>query len=396
MKHRYISLLSVAHLCTDLNQGALPAILPFLMDSYHLNYAAAAGLVFAASFVSSIVQPLFGHFADTISKPWLMPAGLFLAGAGISCIGLLSDYWSLFTAVTISGIGIAAFHPEAARLANQVSGEKKGTGVSIFSVGGNAGFALGPILATTALLFWGLKGTLVLIIPVTFMAIILATQISKLQGHKAISQNDNNMPLPPKPRDQWIPFYKLTIVVFCRSIIFYGLNTFLPLYWIHIFQQSQAVSGTVLTILFTVGAVGTLFGGRLADRFGYNKIIQMGFIALLPLLLLFMFTKNITVATFLLIPMGFALFASTSPMVVLGQKYLPNRMGLASGVTLGLAVSVGGIATPLLGWFADHYGLQLAFNALAILPLLALIIAFTLPDPITIEQPAGDLQVEGN
>lgn len=395
MKHRYISLLSLAHLCTDLNQGALPAILPFLMESYHLNYAAAAGLVFAASFVSSIVQPLFGHFADRISKPWLMPAGLFLAGAGMSCIGFLSNYWSLFTAVTISGIGIAAFHPEAARLANQVSGEKKGTGVSIFSVGGNAGFALGPILATTALLFWGLKGTLVLIIPVTFMAIILATQISKLQGYKAISQN-NNIPLPLKPRDQWIPFYKLTIVVFCRSIIFYGLNTFLPLYWIHIFQQSQAVSGTVLTILFTVGAVGTLFGGRLADRFGYNKIIQMGFVALLPLLLLFMFTKNITVATFLLIPMGFALFASTSPMVVLGQKYLPNRMGLASGVTLGLAVSVGGIATPLLGWFADHYGLQLAFNALAILPLLALIVAFTLPDPITIEQPAVDLQTQGN
>jgi FSR family fosmidomycin resistance protein-like MFS transporter len=385
MKHRYISLLSAAHLCTDINQGALPAILPFLMDSYHLNYAAAAGLVFAASFISSIVQPLFGYFADKISKPWLMPVGLFLAGAGISCIGFLSEYWLLFTAVTISGVGIAAFHPEAARLANQVSGKKKGTGVSIFSVGGNAGFALGPIIATTALLYWGLKGTLILIVPVTLMAIILATQISKLQEYQTSSQSENKITVTAQAKDQWVPFYKLTIVVFCRSIIFYGLNTFLPLYWIHIFQQSQAASGTVLTILFTVGAVGTLFGGRLADRFGYNKIIQMGFIALLPLLLLFMFTENITVATFLLIPMGFALFASTSPMVVLGQKYLPNRMGLASGVTLGLAVSVGGIATPLLGWTADHYGLQLAFKALAILPLLAMIISFTLPDPITTE-----------
>nr|WP_092071705.1 MFS transporter [Dendrosporobacter quercicolus]NSL49490.1 MFS transporter [Dendrosporobacter quercicolus DSM 1736]SDM29537.1 MFS transporter, FSR family, fosmidomycin resistance protein [Dendrosporobacter quercicolus] len=379
MKHRFIGLLSAAHLCTDLNQGALPAILPFLMSSHSLNYAQAAGLVFAASFVSSIIQPLFGYFADKISKPWLMPGGLFLAGAGLACIGFLSSYWAVFFAVAVSGIGIAAFHPEAARIANQVSGEKKGTGVSIFSVGGNGGFALGPVIATAALLVWGIKGTFVLLIPCVLMSVYLFAQIPRLQVEQAVAQVKTST--SPAPANQWIPFYKLTFVVFCRSIIFYGLNTFLPLYWIGFFHQSAAVSGTVLTILFSAGVVGTLLGGRMADKFGYHKVIQFGFVLLWPLLLFFLATENLMLATFLLVPIGFALFASASPLVVLGQKYLPNRMGFASGITLGLAVSVGGIATPLLGWLADHYGLRSAFYLLAALPLLALLQSFALPVP---------------
>ncbi len=383
MKQRYIWLLSAGHMFTDLNQGALPAILPFLVLENNLNYAAAAGLVFAANFASSIVQPLFGYFADKISKPWLMSAGVLMAGLGLAAIGFLTDYWSIFAAATISGIGIAAFHPEAARMANRVSGEKKGTGISIFAVGGNVGFALGPIITTASLLIWGLKGTLILIIPATIMAMLLVSQTKNLQDfqkHPALRGDTQN---DVKANDEWVPFSKLTVVVFCRSIIFYGLNTFLPLYWINIFQQSKAVGGTALTILFTVGAIGTLFGGRLADHFGYIKIIRIGFVSLIPLLLIFNVIGEVSVATLLLIPVGLALFAPFSPMVVLGQKYLPNRIGLASGVTLGLAVSVGGITTPVLGWFADNYGLQSAMNLIAYVPVLAAIMAFTLPTPGT-------------
>ena len=382
MKHRHIGLLSAAHLCTDLNQGALPAILPFLIAEYHLNYAAAAGLVFAISFVSSLMQPLFGHFADKISKPWFMPAGIFMAGFGIAVTGLLSTYWTLFAAVTISGIGIAAFHPEAARTANRVSGTKQGTGISIFAVGGNVGFALGPILTTASLLFWGIKGTLVLILPATVMAILLASQAADLHAGQSPGRKPGEVSPQPSPKDdEWAPFGRLTIVIFCRSIIFYGLNTFLPLYWINILHQSKAAGGTALTILFTAAAAGTLFGGRLADHFGYNKIIRIAFVALLPLLLLFTSIHNVVGATLLLIPIGLALSASYSPMVVLGQRYLPSRVGFASGVTFGLAISVGGIAAPMLGWFADRHGLPAAMDLVAYLPLLAGAATFTLPVP---------------
>lgn len=389
MKHRYVMLLSAGHLFTDLNQGALPAILPFLIMEYNLSYAAAAGLVFAASFVSSIVQPLFGYFADKVSKPWIMPAGILLAGAGLAITGFLSNYWALFAAITISGIGIAAFHPEGARIANRVSGKKKGTGISIFSVGGNAGFALGPIIATASLLFWGLKGTLVLIVPAAIMAAILASQAGKLQELQIPVKKAGDVHGKTE-KDEWVPFSRLTVVILCRSIIFYGLNTFLPLYWINILQQSQAVGGTALTILFTVGAVSTLFGGQLADRFGYNRIIRIGFAALLPLLVVFTVVHDVALATVLLVPLGAALFVPNSPMVVLGQKYLPNRLGLASGVTLGLAVSVGGITTPVLGRFADIYGLPSAMHLISYVSILTAIVAFTLPAPGADSVPIGE------
>lgn len=381
MKNRFLWLLSAGHLFTDLNQGALPAILPFLIAEYNWSYAAAAGLVFAASFVSSIIQPFFGYLADKSSKPWLMPGGILLAGCGLATVGFFSDYWLIFALVTVSGVGIAAFHPEAARLANKVSGAKKGTGISIFSVGGNAGFALGPVIATAALLLWGLKGTLILIVPAAIMAAIIASQAGKLHEFQQPAKKADGIWQEAEAQEEWAPFSRLTVVLFCRSIMFYSLNTFLPLYWINILQQSKAAGGSALTILFTVGAISTLFGGQLADRFGYTTIIRIGFALLLPFLMVFNMVNDVSLATLLLIPIGVALFAPNSPMTVLGQKYLPNRLGLASGVTLGLAVSVGGITAPVLGWFADRYGLPLALQVVTYLSIVAAVMAFTLPVP---------------
>ena len=383
MKNKQVLLLSAGHMFTDLNQGALPAILPFLIIEQGLSYTAAAGLIFAANFASSIVQPIFGHLADRMSKPWLMPIGIFLAGLGLALTGLTSNYWLLFAAVTVSGIGIAAFHPEGARMSNRVSGEKKGTGISIFTVGGVAGFALGPIVATAAILLWGLKGTLVLIIPVTIMSIVLFQKFKNPDEFGSGSQQKLKAADAVKPVDQWGPFSRLTVIVFCRSTVFYGLNTFIPLYWLNNLGQSAVASGTALTLLFTVGAVFTLLGGRLADRFGYNKMARIGFASLPPVLFAFISTSDALIATLLLIPIGFGLFAPWGPMIVLGQKYLPNRMGLASGVTLGLAVSVGGVTTPALGWIADHYGLMQTLKVLTFVPIIAALMAFTLPTPGT-------------
>jgi FSR family fosmidomycin resistance protein-like MFS transporter len=379
VKQRTLLFLSAGHLFTDFNQGALPAILPFLISERGLSYTAAAGLVFASTFASSIVQPLFGHLADRFAKPWLMPLGIFLAGLGIALTGITDDYWLLFAAVTVSGIGVAAFHPEGARLANRVSGEKKGAGVSIFSVGGSAGFALGPLVTTGALLIWGLKGTVVLIIPIAITAFLLVRELKKLDHYQSGKPKAAADPAAVKPADEWAPFSRLTVVVFCRSAILYALNTFIPLFWIYNLGQSKAAGGTALTILFTLGAIGTLIGGRLGDRFGYPRTIRVGFCLLVPVLFAFTAATDVAFATLLLLPLGFALFAPMSPMIVLGQKYLPNRMGLASGVTLGLAVSVGGITTPVLGWLADHYGLAQALTVVAYIPILAALTAFTLP-----------------
>lgn len=381
MQKKSVWLLSAGHLFTDLNQGALPAMLPFLIEAGNLSYTAAGGLIFAASFASSIIQPLFGHLSDKRPKPWLMPAGLLIAGGGMAAIGLLHDYWVIFTAVTISGIGIAAFHPEAARLANQASGSSQGTGISIFAVGGNIGFAVGPAIATAALLYWGLAGTLALLFPAVVMALLLAAQAGEMTGRIAPQAGAQARPEQPLAADQWRPFAKLTAIVFCRSVVFYGLNTFIPLYWLTVLQQDQAAAGSALTILFTAGAAATLAGGRLADRLGYIRVIRKGMLLLIVTLLSLILTASVPLATLLLIPVGLALFAPYSPMVVLGQKYLPNRIGLASGVTLGLAVSAGGITVPLLGWLADNHGVVAALWSVIAVATAASLLSRFLSEP---------------
>lgn len=380
MEHKHIAYLTAGHLFTDLNQGAVPALLPFLINEHGLSYAAAAGLVFATNAASSIAQPLFGHFSDKLSKPWMMPFGVLLAGIGIALAGIAPNYWLIVAALAISGLGVASFHPEAVRLANAVSGDKKATGISIFGVGGNGGFALGPILATTVVLFWGLKGTLFFLIPAIVMALLLFCQ-KRVFARFITSSSTKTSTLKSQYKDEWGPFSRLSTVVICRSTIFHGLNTFIPLYWIHVLSQSNTAGSTALTVLFGVGLIGTIIGGRLADRYGYTKVVRLGFTALIPLLVIFVTINDTRIMLGLLALVGFMLFAPYSPTIVLGQKYLPARMGLASGVTLGLAVSVGGVVVPGLGWIADHHGLQMSLYVITGVAFITSAMAFTLPIP---------------
>src|SRR5947209_4946710 len=162
--------LSAGHLCTDIAQGSVPALLPFLIAHDHLSYAAASALVLAATISSSVIQPLFGHLSDRLSLPWLMPLGPALGGLGIGLAGIVPSYGLVFAAVLLSGVGVAAFHPEGSRVANYVSGARRASGMSLFSVGGNVGFALGPVLLTPALLAFGLHGTLLVLAPTWLMA----------------------------------------------------------------------------------------------------------------------------------------------------------------------------------------------------------------------------------
>lgn len=375
MKKKPVYLLSAGHLAADLNQGAIPAMLPFLVAELNLTYAAAAGIVFAANITSTIVQPVFGHAADRFSKAWLLPLALLLAGFGVAMIGWADNYYVILSLAGISGIGIAAYHPEAARRVHMLAGERKAEAMSIFGIGGTLGFAIGPLFITTAILWFGLKGSLSALAPALLVAVLMSylptPQISTKQkiGQDVKESGDN-----------WRAFSLLSICVTGRSVLFFGLLTFIPLYWVNILGQTKIAGGMALSVMTIAGVFGNLVGGRFADRFGNTRIILYGFIMLLALVPLFLWVDKPAAAILVLIPIGFALMATYAPSVVLGQKYLPNHIGFASGITLGIAVAAGGIAAPFLGRVADVYGLTTVLSGLSLLPMINILIVKYLPE----------------
>lgn len=381
MRHRTVILLSLGHLVTDINQGALPALLPFLITEYQLSYAAAGFLIFACNIASTVVQPVFGHLADRRPNPWLLPAGIVSAGVGLAMTGFAPSYaWACAT-VMISGIGVAAFHPQGARLVNRVAGERKATAMSVFGIGGTLGFAIGPGLVTAALLHWGLPGTAVLAVPTSLLTVLLVWHLAGMPAARGGSPSSRPGESPVGASDAWGPFARLTAAVVARAILFFGFNTFVPLYWIHVLGQSRAAGATALTVFALAGVAGNLIGGQLADRFGHIRIAAIGFCTLVPLAPVLVTMTNVPAALFVLGLIGFTLSTTYSPLVILGQAYLPNHIGLSAGVTLGIAISIGGVATPILGRIADHYGLWATLAVLSAVPLAASMLALTLPNP---------------
>ena len=381
MKKRPITILSAGHMATDINQGALPAMLPFFIAAYDLSYTAAASIVFAVNMSSSVIQPLFGMAADRYAKPWLLPGGLMCAGIGLGLTGLFQGYLWIMLLGVMSGIGIAAYHPEAARLVNFAAGDRKSTAMSVFGVGGTIGFTLGPLIISSAMQYWGLNGTLVLIVPVSIMSIVIISQFPLFEDLEAINSHSKKGSTYQAIPENWNAFARIAVIVSGRSVIFFGLNIFIPLYWIAVLGQSKIAGAIALSIFAGSGIIGNIAGGNLADRIGQKKVTLLGFLTLSALLPLLIVLKNVHLATILLIPVGFMLFATYSPTIVLGQKYLPNHVGLSSGVTLGLAVAIGGGAAPFIGKVADIYGVWMALASVSFLPILMFLLALTLPDP---------------
>lgn len=387
MNKKYVYLLSLAHLSNDITTGALPAILPFFVAAYGLDYGAAAGLIFASSFLASIVQPAFGWLADKKSRSWYMSLGILMSGVFMGLAGFFANYWVIFTMITISGIGSAIFHPEATRMVNKVSGAKRGTALSIFSVGGNGGFALGPVVAVTVITAFGIKGITVFGFVAIIMAVLLMWLVPNMKKEIGLAEvaekatNNFSTQKEASAENDWRAFAHLTLLIVCSSVVLCGVRSFIPLYWVDVLGMSAAAAGSALTLLFSWGVVMTLVGGLMADRFGYLKIVRMSYVLLAPIVGLLSLTKNPITAYMLMIPMGIAMFSPFSSIVVLGQSYLSRNIGFASGVTMGLSISIGGIMVPVIGKFADSYGLVAAMQLMAAISVVAAISTFFLSKP---------------
>lgn len=372
-------IMSFGHFCVDFTQGTLAAVLPFLIATYHYNYATAASLVMISSLIGSVIQPVFGVIADRVDRPHMMTIGVILAGGGMASLGFITRFWGLCIAVIITGIGVAMLHPQGARMVNRMADKSnKGMSMGIFSFGGNTGFTLGPICAATAVTLLGLKGTIVFLIPALAFAAIMLVFYRGYEGEKQMAQDSQDV-VHREKTDRWSAFLKLGVLVTCRSIIFSGISTFLILYLIEDFSLSKPTGSALLSLFYGVGALSSLAGGKLADVNGLKRTLVLSSCIMLVGAVSFALSSNVILAAALVVVMGVGINLGYSAMVNLGQLYLPNHIGLASGVTLGLSVSIGGILAPVLGNIGDTYGLHTVFYILAALSVIPLIIALAIP-----------------
>ena len=374
---RAMAVLSAGHLFTDLNQGAVAALLPFLISERGISLAAAGALVFAATVSSSVVQPLFGIFSDRRPMPALMPLGVLLAGCGMALGGVALSYPLILLCVVLSGIGVAAFHPEAARFANYVSGSGRARGMSFFSVGGNAGFALGPALTTPLVLLFELPGALFLALPAVLMAGVLLHELPRMLGFRPDAVENEGEGVDAAP-EHWGPFVRMIGVVIVRSFVYFGLVAFVASYYERVLDMSPALGNAALTLMLFGGAAGTLTMGPLADRFGRRTVLGASMLLLGPLVFCFTLAGPYAGMVVLVI-VGAATVGTFGVTVVMGQEYLPGRIGLAAGITMGLSIGLGGAGAPLLGLIADSAGLSITMLVIACLPVLGLLLTLTLP-----------------
>lgn len=362
-------LLATGHGSVDLYQGLVPVLVPFLVAERGYDYLAVSGFVLAATVLSSVVQPGFGLLTDRWSTPWLLPASMLATGLGVAAVGLSASYPFALAAIGLTGLGIAAYHPQAARTARSVSGGSH-VGMSWFSLGGSLGFAIAPA-AAPLLSRTGLGGSPLLLVPALLGALITLPLVAPAGSARTTR---------PTGADDWRAFATLTAIVVLRSIAYVGLSTFLTLFVGQRLGLTAGASATSLFVLYGGGVVGTLLGGRLATRFGRLRTMRWSYAVAAVALAGIAFVPGRALFAAVALT-AIALYVPFSLHITLGQDYLPHRVGTASGVTLGLAVSVGGVLAPVLAALAAATSLQTLLALLAVLPALCWLVTCRLEEP---------------
>ncbi len=368
-----MSALAAGHMGTDFANGALPALLPFLKDRFSLSYTLAAVLMLASTASSSLVQPLFGLWSDRRGAIWLLPTGVAVAGVGIGVASAMPSYWLVALLVVISGLGVAAYHPEGSKYAAYTSGEKRASGMSAFSIGGNIGYALGPIAATPLVIALGLGGGVLLAVPCLAIAgalLVLTPFLRTFEPERGARRHGEGENRPGA-------LVLLLGVIGFRSLAWFGLITFVPLWEVSL-GHSKAHGNHLLSLMLLAGGIGTIAAGPLADRIGRRPVLIASLALAAPLTFVFVAVGGV-VGAFALCGVGICVIGTFGVTMVMSQEYLPRQIGMASGLSIGLSIGLGGIAVVALGALADSVDLRAALYVCAAAPLAGLVLTLFLP-----------------
>ncbi len=370
---RRIAPLTVGHASVDFTQGALPVLLPYLHREFGLSYLQDGILFLALTVSSSITQPLFGKLSDRRSHRLLLPGAIVLSSVGLAGCALAPSYPFALVAIFFSGLGVAAYHPEASRLASVLSGEQRGTGMSLFSVGGNLGFAAGAVLGGVVAATFGLGGGWLLVLPgaigaaLIFLRLPHAPAPARAAGAVIDRSGDDRRALG------------VLLGGLClRGYVNFGMLAFIPLYEERVRGRSDGYGAILLGLLLLLGAVMTLVAGPLADRIGPRRTMVLLSAPVGPLTLLYVLDDSVIGAIAVII--GGALVIGTfSVSIVLSQMYLRSAPALAAGLSIGLSIGIGGAFTVLIGGIGDAVGLDWALATVAAVAVVSVGVLLMLP-----------------
>jgi len=373
-------ILSFGHMCTDIVQGALPALLPFLKERFSLSYAVTGSLLMAAHLTSSVIQPFFGYVTDRRPFPALLPLGLAVSGLGVALVPLAPSFGWLVAFVMFTGLGTAAFHPEGFKATACIVSEKRATGMSLFSVGGNLGFAIGAPAAIFLVSRHGLPGASALLLPAAAAALMFLPALPPIRSRiQSVSTEPRGNAMTGVSR----PLYAVSLIVLIvvlRSWTQLGLATYIPFLYRAKLASDPAFVATLLFIFLGAGTVGTVVGGPLADRFGHRRLLFASLALQVPLVFLFLHSTGWVVFALAAL-LGGTIVSTFSVTIVMAQELFPKRMATASGAIAGFAIGTGGVGVTLLGVVADRYGVPAATQLINFLPVLGCALALLLPLP---------------
>ena len=367
---KFSYLLMLGHLWADTCQGAMAATLPFLIMNSGYSYTDVTILIFAQNIASAIIQPLFGWLGDKKSRPWLMGLGVIFAGTGITGVGLLGSFPLIVCSAMVTGLGVAMFHPEGGRLANLVAGEDKAHGMSIFAVGGNVGFIIGPMIAAALLSLFGLPGTAFFLIPAIAIAAVL---LAFTRYFKSFGLSDAKAVEAAGGKERWGAFGLIMGALSVNSVLGMTLSAFIPMFIITMFSQTQAFGSAMLSVLSICGAVGTVLSGRISQKVGTQRLMIIAFIFVGIALPLIALAPNLILCIVLAAACPLVSNSFYPASVALGQGFVPQHLGMASGLTYGISISVGGMFSPVFGMIGDNVGLQPVFFTAACFALAGLL-----------------------
>ena len=377
--------LALGHLVTDMQAGALPIVLPQLKELFSLSYSQLAAIVLLQNIMSSVIQPAFGYLTDRRSLPRFLPLCAALAGAGFAFVGWVSSYTLLLCTVIFISLASATYHPQASKTVNFLSDDTNRTkNMGLFSIGGNAGMAVGSIFMTFLLgLAGGIHNTMYFAVPGLLVFLLMA----KAMPDYIRVNKEHEVQQAKKAADgtsEKVSYFALFLIlfyIFMRSSIHSGISTYLPLYFMK-FRGFEAVFSSSLVSGFLLGGVaGTYVGSILSDRLGARKILLGSITLSIPAI------YCITIATTKLFAMasvviaGFCIIGSFATTIIIAQCMMPNNVGMASGLTIGFSVGLGGFGVTILGVLADKFGLPMVMQLLVWLPIVAAITAIWIPIP---------------